>query len=541
MGKLTGYNYEQFFYNMFERSKSNLTTSFGYTRNLNPNFNLMGKGWFNKDIPMPQSPKIRGLPIITFKFGKLRIWAIPISAPGTKGSRTRMLGHYKVIGYQIDDSNITQFDVTHEAASVYALLAMSLIYDLYLICPTHTVNMINYMDFPNDIDLTKYVFFLHCPMLNEFKLFAFLKTYRLNWKKPQIDIATMDRVYAAYDFVLHKDSVMMSSNENLHILEVTTRGNQVLQLSNYNGDIPEDPLYSELGEVIRPGVTNIYGINFISEPERLRVIIEEKFKRINDALRAKDNALISRTVKFIGKSGMAINGILNDFNNLFKLDHRNIPPFGVITDKYIDIVNSVDAWNFNVVMPIYFYYGDDLIIHLQGAVKFLESVIGPYQFVLSSDFKSMIRKCISLWPWTVDYNIIIKTIISMFQIYFLLLCLAYNKNRVIINNLENFEFNDFTLESNKSTLQVRLDKLFNANISKSTIMDNVYVIDELVVFDPVVNKIIQGSKNGITEEISLGMEDLIYINHNLKLYNLKFRMFINKLLSYKDLDPYLKE
>lgn len=547
--KTSGFNFDHHFHHMFQDNEgTGIYRSYKiYPYGLNPNFNLFGKGWLNKDVPVSYWPVERstkeGKLIFRFKFGILRILAVPIMAPGADShGRAEILGHFKIIGYQINEGLKCQHDVKHETASIYSLLAMTLIYDTYLITAMHKVKFMNFMDTPSDIDLTPYVFMIHCPMLNEFKLFAGLHTYRLNWQKDDLESKFLDIVHAYYDYNLQGYDGIAHVKENDHVLSVYFGShNPNYPLSDYNSDIQEDYLYTELGELLRPGVTNIWDVNFIKHPEELKSKIEQSLKRINEDLKTKDRQLITSKLKFMGKWGMSILSIVNHYSFLFDVEQKDFYSLGPVNTKAIDIVRSVEAWNFNLILPIYFYYGEDLAKHILDGAEFFESVIGPYTFMLTSHFRKQIVDSIQQWPWKIEASKVEDIIISMFQLYFLLLCLT-STDKIIIDNLNKVNLNKYTLDENKEVLRVKLRTLFNSKLSKSAIMDNIYVLDDLVVYDPVINKVLNIS-NALdkTEDMKLDLQDAIYVIHNLKLYNISFRKFLNILLGHYELDSYLKE
>lgn len=547
--KTSGFNFDHHFHHLFQdNERYGIYKSYEiYPLGLNPNFNILGKGWINKDVPVSYWPVERstyaGKLIFRFKFGIIRILAIPIMAPGSDhNGRAEILGHFKIIGYQVDEGLKCQYDVKHEAASVYSLLAMSLIYDTYIITAMHQVKFMNFIDMPNDIDITPYVFIIHCPMLNEFKLFAHLHTYKLNWSKDVFEAKFLDIVHVTYDYNLQGYDGLSYIRENNHVLSVYKSGNNPnYPLSDYNSDIKEDYLYTELAEILRPGVENIWNINFIKNPKALRDKIEQSLKEINNNLKNKDKELITTKLKFMGRPGMSILSIINHYNFLFDIKQDNFYTLGPVKEKAIEIVRSVEAWNFNLVLPIYFYYGENLAKHILDGIEFFESVIGPYTFILHPLFKKQIEEAVKSWPWTTEAYKVEDIMTSMFQLYFLLLCLTSN-DKIIADNLKNPYLNSYTVDENRQVLKNKLKELFNATISKSTIMEDIYVLDNMVVYDPVINKILAISNSLNKEEnLMLDLQDAIYVLHNLKLYNITFRQFLANLLNHYELDPYIKE
>lgn len=498
---------------------------------------------------------IRGL--FTFRFGNLIIYALPCVAPGAKGIFKEIVGHFKVLGYQREGDSVSKIDIMHEMAMLERLLLRSNTLDVYLLIPINDTAFHNYLSVPNPISIAAKTFIIHCPIMNFMYLFASFKSYRIDLKGTDLDMHTLYCLHMISNFNLMRDmndkTKMIDPSSFLRIekknYDLIIKGDGSYFGIDENSSLKEEPIYTELPSLLLPKITNIFNIDFIKNPEKLQEKFYNNFTNINKQLAENELTKLHESL-FVGNGKLnPLVTIFLEFNHI--LDSNNYRfydylPIDKNSIKLDTISTSVELWSFNFCIPIYFYYGEDLVNHLLEGIHYFDSVIGPYSFILS---KEMDKFCtdIKFGSKTLEAKNVKIMLISLIQVYFLIVLLAsIDSNRVSMDNLDSIELNELTNANASKRIKDILEKLFNASISKSVILDEVFFFDSKIIVDPIVHKVIACTyfiKNGVSEipeYRKIDFYDIITMSYMMKFYYPQYYFFLQNLIKFNNvLDPYI--
>lgn len=508
----------------------------------------------NKLIPINYDLKnfMSSVPgIITFSFYNLLIYAVPVTPPGTD---EELLGHFKVIYYQMTDNKLVPKSKRAEVAALYAELANSLIFDVYMILSSMSIvggkledDIKQYYNENKIIPLVKkqtfkYILNIHCPMNNVFKVINRGEIVRCHWSKDDYTVMNEQLMMPIYQ-ALTKNIRGIKDYQELPDQRITL--NKTGHHPNYymdddNKDIKQNEAYNLLYYWDKTNKT--FSWQTVKDAYDINYVVTKEFNYVNESLREKERKLFYN-LKTYAPSNMIIPFIISDFQSIINPSFSSGRFTKEISVRLTDFPLSVAGWTFNFTMPIYFYYGEDLAEHLKQGIQHYESVIGPYTFELNDNLYKLIKI-----SGEEDYEQKVLIVKSIFQIYFLILLLSMQDGTIVVTNLNNVTLNSVVYDTKvEANLNKLLEKLFNSEPNKAAKYENIYYLDDIVVFDPVVNKIIaltnmyNGNTLNVVNEMNLlGIKDLYLVMEHMMMYNIRFKAFIYNLFDSKDaLDPYL--
>lgn len=423
-----------------------------------------------------------------------------------------------------------------------------------LIIPMQKVEFGNYMDVPNSINILKKTIIIHCPVLKWMYLFSSFKSYKTFFGPNELPQSLLYTLYLATNFnlthilneqkYLTVDSLIHFVDKHID-LNFSTSG--FMHAVSIFKDIKQEPAYSELGSLLIPGVTNIFGINFITNPEKLQEKFYNVFRRINTDMANKEIKLITDKAYVKGKDLNPLMTLFLEFVHIWNCKETRFYEFGKMEKEALSIKalsTSVEAWSFNFLIPIYFYYNNDLAIHIRDSLKYFDSVIGPYTFNINEQLDIMCET-VAFGSHKLSKDNAKIMLISIIQLYFMLTLLAsYGKDSIVFDNLDNVELNKLTLDEYETYTKEMLSKLFNMNISTSVILDDLFFLDNAVIIDPIVHKVVlctyrmKEGKN-IRDYEKIDFYDIIHMSYMMKLYYKNFYHFLQQLLKFHKFDNYL--
>lgn len=508
----------------------------------------------NKLIPINYDLKnfMSSVPgIITFSFYNLLIYAVPVTPPGTD---EELLGHFKVIYYQMTDNKLVPESKRAEVAALYTELANSLIFDVYMILSSMSIvggkledDIKQYYEENKIIPLVKkrafkYILNIHCPMNNVFKVINNGEIVRCHWSKDDYIVMNEQLMMPIYQ-ALTKNIRGIKDYQELPDQRITlskTGHHPNYYMDDDNKDIKQNEAYNLLYYWDKTKKTFPWPI--VKDAYNINNVVTKEFNYVNESLREKERKLFYN-LKTYAPSNMIIPFIISDFQSIVNSSYSSGRFTKKISVRLTDFPLSVAGWTFNFTMPIYFYYGEDLAEHLKQGIQHYESVIGPYTFELNDYLYKLIKI-----SGEEDYEQKVLIVKSIFQIYFLILLLSMQDGTIVVTNLNNVTLNSVVYDTKvEADLNKLLEKLFNSEPSKAAKYENIYYLDDIVVFDPVVNKIIaltnmyNGKTSNVVNEMNLlGIKDLYLVMEHMMMYNIRFKAFIYNLFDSKDaLDPYL--
>lgn len=518
---------------------------------------LWSHKFITKHMFYPEYPMINNGGIFAFRFSYLTIYAVPVFPPGTRGSMSQKPGIFKILCYRKGNKNPNSkipTDAKHELAVIERLLLLSNSLDVLLLVPIQNVEFTNYMDLPRPISLTRKTFILHCPVLRWMYLFASFKSYRMFFGPDKLSKDVLYTLFLVNNFNLThilNDQKYLTVDSLIHFvnrhIDLNFSTSEFMYGITIYENIREEPIYSELSSLLLPNITNLFNINFIKYPEKLQEYFYSNLHRINTDIATQEINKIKAEAYVKGKDLNPLMTIFLEFLHIWNSNETRFYEFAPMSNEILKIKaisTSVEAWNFNFLIPIYFYYGSDLIAHLKDATHYFDSIIGPYSFILSEQMDEMCSS-VSFANKSITKDDAKILLISILQIYFLLTLVAsYKKDSIVFDNLDEVELNELTNSSYEEYVKEMLEKLFNANISSSVILDELFFINDAIIIDPVVHKVVLCTyrlKQGLSirDYDKIDFYDIMHMSYMMKLYYNKFYYFLQQLLKFDQLDRYI--